>query len=263
MLVKIKNFELNKRKIYVKCSCNTTPEFLVTNQQFNTQITNCGCITNYNHFLDKYIKQLYNITDLKLLTINNFKINAYFGVFECYCGNYFESRISYVREKRTLSCGCFDHKRRSYRGGITTVDIYKKPYKSWIGMNYRCNNQNLIDYKNYGGRGIKVCDKWSIKNPDGFHNFINDIGLPPSNMIKPTIERINVYGNYKPSNCKWLEFEDQKYNKTTSIIKKEDVIIIRNNFKHKLVSIDQMAEDYNCCRSNIEKIVYNLSWKDV
>ena len=266
MIISTKNYELNKRKIFVKCECGKTPEFLVTKRQFEDQvITNCGCILNYNHLLTKYQKIVKNKNNsLKLLSlIGKTESRGFYGIFECVCGIYFVTKIQYVTSSRTTSCGCLDYKRRATRNGVSQSEIYKKAYSSWIGLNYRCSNKNLADYNNYGGRGITVCNRWKLDNVDGFNNFINDLGLPNIEIKNPSVERIDVNGNYEPNNCKWIEFSEQHYNKRTTIITKDDVKLIRQLYKNKDLTLDELAIKFKCCRSNIEKIVYNVYFTNV
>jgi hypothetical protein len=76
-------------------------------------------------------------------------------------------------------------------------------------MKQRCFNPRSKPFKNYGGRGITVCERWTGR--DGFINFLNDMGKRPS--LEYSIERINNNGNYEPSNCKWATQKEQLSNK--------------------------------------------------
>lgn len=82
-------------------------------------------------------------------------------------------------------------------------------YRVWHGMIVRCRYPSTQSYPRYGGRGIKVCDRW--QGPDGFVNFLADMGERPDGM---TLDRIDNDGNYEPSNCRWASRSDQQRNKS-------------------------------------------------
>jgi hypothetical protein len=86
-------------------------------------------------------------------------------------------------------------------------------YQVWSQMKGRCLNKNNKKYPDYGGRGITVCERWTEKGK-GYMNFIEDLGYRPSD--KHSIERIDVNGNYEPSNCTWILISDQAWNKRDS-----------------------------------------------
>lgn len=105
----------------------------------------------------------------------------------------------------------------SYKHGLSE----SATYYSWKSMIARCNNPNATGYKNYGGRGIKVCKRW-LK----FENFLKDMGKRPKNK---TLDRINNNGNYKPANCKWSDNTEQNR-------KKRSIINITFNGKTKIMA---------------------------
>ena len=85
-------------------------------------------------------------------------------------------------------------------------------YNCVDGMLQRCYNPNNERYENYGGRGVKVCDRWREWGYFGVKNFLEDMGKRPEGM---TLDRIDVNGNYEPSNCRWANYSVQGYNQTT------------------------------------------------
>lgn len=90
-----------------------------------------------------------------------------------------------------------------------------KEYETWYSMKRRCYNPKSHKYKNYGGRGIKVCDRW-MDPTNGFQNFLADMGPRPGKGY--SIERVDVNGDYCPENCKWITIQEQKFNKTNTLI---------------------------------------------
>ena len=85
-----------------------------------------------------------------------------------------------------------------------------KEYKSWCGMKERCYNPNNTKYYRYGARGIIICDQWR----NNFQAFFDDLGPKPD--LSYSIERINLDGNYEPSNCTWASPKTQSNNRRTN-----------------------------------------------
>jgi len=128
---------------------------------------------------------------------------------QCECGTKEIVRRYDLRRGLTKSCGCL-RKELLITHGMTNTTIYAV----WKSMRRRCNKPNDPGYKNYGGRGITICRRW-----DKFENFYADMGDKPKGL---SIERVDNYGNYEPSNCKWATREEQDRNKRNNrIIKYE------------------------------------------
>jgi hypothetical protein len=85
-------------------------------------------------------------------------------------------------------------------------------YRKWCSMRQRCLNPKSHQFHRYGGRGIKICDRWL--GPDGYDNFLADMGQPSEGL---TLERINNNGDYGPRNCKWASILEQAANKNKRV----------------------------------------------
>jgi|SRR6478609_1277620 len=131
------------------------------------------------------------------------------AVIECFCGRKFITRISGLKNGRTKSCGCT--RRDGLLKRITRHNMSNSSeYSSWESMKSRCQNPNNIFYYNYGGRGIKTCERWN-----NFKNFYKDMGKKPDKSY--SLERIDVNGDYYLENCKWATRKEQDRNKRNTI----------------------------------------------
>lgn len=129
---------------------------------------------------------------------------------QCDCGIIKEIDWDSLKRGATISCGC--HKNKIAGDRFKTHGLSNTPeYVSWKNMKSRCYNKNNISYKNYGGRGITVCDSWLTS----FENFYKDMGEKPSPEL--SLERSNVNGNYECDNCYWATVFIQSNNKTNNV----------------------------------------------
>lgn len=129
---------------------------------------------------------------------------------KCNCGNIKIVDSSHLKNGSTRSCGCLAKELLSKRMSKHNMSE-TRINRIWLRMRNRCNNKNNEQYKNYGGRGIKVCDEWLDKE-NGFINFYN---WAINNGYKEnlSIDRIDVNGDYEPNNCRWITMFDQQSNK--------------------------------------------------
>jgi hypothetical protein len=129
---------------------------------------------------------------------------------KCDCGAIKIIFDSMLKSGRTKSCGCLQKellKKRLTTHGMTNT----KTFKTWESMKERCTRQNTKYYKHYGGRGIKVCERWQ----NSFENFLKDMGEKPDGL---TLDRIDPDKDYSPENCRWSSTKEQNNNKRNNVI---------------------------------------------
>ena len=122
----------------------------------------------------------------------------------CDCGKQTVVKKGHLKNGHTKSCGC----------KICTLPKHgmrhTPEYRVWVGIRERCYKSYTASYPLYGGRGIKVCDRWL----NSFENFFVDMGKKPTS--KHSIERNDPDGDYEPSNCRWATSYEQSRNQRTN-----------------------------------------------
>ena len=149
----------------------------------------------------------------------------------CECGTEKAVSAHSLRSKRSLSCGCLGEENRlkscTHHGHARTKNGTRinKLYSVWDGMKQRCCNPNHSAYQWYGAKGVKVCEEWE----SSFVTF-NDWALTSGYQEGLSIDRINPFGNYEPSNCRWATSSEQAHNKRNS---KKNILLREEYGKNK------------------------------
>lgn len=143
------------------------------------------------------------LTVISFMGVKNYAHRPHrFWLCECVCGNTTELHTGALTSGRTRSCGCLPKGNISGHGMSNT-----RTRTSWVMMKQRCLNPKHPAYKNYGGRGIRVCGRW-LKS---FENFLADMGERPEGK---TLDRYpDPNGDHEKSNCRWATASQQNFNK--------------------------------------------------
>lgn len=156
---------------------------------------------------------------------------------ECECGNKVIVTATDLRIGKTKSCGCLrvdTIKENSIRHGLS----HSRIHNIWESMRGRCKNKNN---KTYGARGIRVCEEW--ESFDNFYNWAIENGYND----KLTIDRINNNGNYEPSNCRWITYQEQNNNR------RNNYYIEYNGIKHSMAEWSRILNiNYGTLKSRIK-----------
>lgn len=165
----------------------------------------------------------------------------------CECGTEREVIRSDLWSGRSTNCGCVRrvNMKAAQRAAVTTHGMEGSPeYRTWIDMRRRCHDPRRPDYKNYGARGITVCDEWR----ESFEAFYLDMGPRPDGT---TLDRLRNSGPYEKNNCVWGARKAQERNKRTSRIVEID---------GRRMTVAEACEVYGIKPSSANNRLNTLGW---
>jgi hypothetical protein len=185
---------------------------------------------------------------------NKYNQRITFVICDCDCGKEHITKLTSIVNNHTKSCGCLKDEKardrtieRNFKHGESDLKN-NRLYRIWSAMKTRCYSVNTPLFKNYGGRGIIICDEWkenflTFKNWSIKNNYSDEL----------TIDRINVNGNYEPSNCRWVDRKVQAQNRRNN---RHDTIKITAFGENK--AIGNWLEDSRCLVKSIATICYRI-----
>lgn len=165
-----------------------------------------------------------------------------YNVYVCSCGKEKTIREDLVKSGKQKSCGC---SRKKMKNTLSHGMSRTKIYSVWSSLKSRCLNPNNPQYKDYGGRGIKVSDRWL-----SFENFFEDMGHPKKEGL--TIDRIDNEDGYYKENCRWATSKQQNSNK-------------RSNKRYfdgeEELTLKQLSEKYNIKYTTLSMRINGYGWE--
>lgn len=166
---------------------------------------------------------------------------------KCDCGQTKRVTASHLIGGDTASCGCLKKEKMKTQfrtHGATEGRRRSREYDAWRAMHDRCNNKDNPAYKDYGARGITICDRWQTS----FENFLADMGQCPTGH---TTDRKDNNGGYSPDNCRWATSKEQNNNR------RDNVLI---TYKDVTMTVSQWADRTGLKIDTIRQRITKLKW---
>jgi hypothetical protein len=169
----------------------------------------------------------------------------------CDCGGSTITTSLKLRSGHTTSCGCRQREITATINWAHGEANKTRTYRTWKEMRQRCLNTKSDKYQWYGGRGIRICERWS-----SFENFLADMGPRPPGK---TIDRINNDGDYEPRNCRWATQKEQTRKQAATKLSEELALKLRAD-RASGMSFGALAKKYGISRTTAHQCVIGETW---
>jgi hypothetical protein len=191
----------------------------------------------------EYIGKKYNRWTIKAYRgYNNLGKHTY--LCQCECGKEKIVVLGNLKSGTSKSCGCLnDESRKGNTRNKKHGMSFSREYHTWRAMLDRCECTTHREYPMWGGRGIKICERWH-----DFNNFYADMGKRPPNT---TLDRIDNNGNYEPTNCRWADAKTQANNKRSNTL---------ITYEGRTQTLQQWADEVGIGATTIHNRISNLGW---
>lgn len=186
-----------RETLHCKCDCGVERD-VRKKDLLNGKSKSCGCSKKGAKTIDIAGKRFGMLTVIKQNGQDNYGRVTWECI--CDCGRHVTAKGTLLRRGEITSC--------HHHGFTTHGQTHTRLYRIWSGMKSRCQTESSSPYKYYGGRGIAVCKEWT-ESFEAFKEWADNNGYQED----LTIDRIDVNGNYEPSNCRWVTMAEQNKNR--------------------------------------------------
>lgn len=237
----------DRRKAW-RCRCECGKERIVAERYLiSGKSTSCGCSKRLLSKGDK-------IGDYEIIDIIQEDIRVKY-ILKCKCGKIKQLRYDTLMGLKNKNCGCVPKiAKTKYLNNEPSTQEHFKLLECWFGIKERCYNTKSVAYKNYGARGISICNEWLID-----FTIFKQWALSNGFKIGLTIDRINNDGNYEPSNCAFVSMRDNTRHTRATKIHMETANKIRELYQ-KGVKQNELCNIYSLSATHIHRIIHNERW---